>query len=67
MIQTQFNTSIQILRIDNGREYFSETLGHFLQEKGIIHHSSCVDTPKQNGLVESKNRNLLEVTCFPRF
>jgi len=36
-------------------------MGDFLNEKGIIHHSSCVDTPQQNGVAERKNRHLLEV------
>ena len=30
MIQTQFHTKIQILRTDNGTEYFNHTLGLFL-------------------------------------
>ncbi|GAB2267742.1 hypothetical protein Dimus_038680 [Dionaea muscipula] len=29
---------------------------------GIIHESSCSDTPPQNGVAERKNRHLLEVT-----
>ena len=29
---------------------------------GIIHQSSCVDTPQQNGVAERKNRHLLEVS-----
>ena len=32
-----------------------------MENKRIIHHSSCVDTPQQNGVVESKSRHLLEV------
>lgn len=62
LINTQFNTNIQVLRTDNGREYFNAILGDFLKEKGIIHHSSCVDTPQQNGVAERKNRHLLEVS-----
>ena len=27
----------------------------------FLHRSSCIDTPKQNGLAERKNRHLLEV------
>ena len=62
MIKTQFHTQIQVLRTDNGREYFNFILGKFLAAHGIIHHSSCVDTPQQNGVAERKNRHLLEVT-----
>ena len=29
---------------------------------GIIHQSSCVDTPQQNGVAERKNRHLFEVS-----
>ena len=61
MIQTQFQTKIQILRTDTGIEYFNHTLGPFLQENGIVHQSSCVGTPKQHGVVERKNRHILEV------
>ena len=30
-------------------------------QHGILHESSCVDTPAQNGVAERKNRHLLEV------
>lgn len=62
MIQTQFHTQIQTLRTDNGREYFNSVLGEYLNEHGIIHQSSCVDSPQQNGVSERKNRHLLEVS-----
>ena len=60
-IQTEFHTKIQILRIENGTEYFNHSLSTYLQENGIIHQSSCVDTPQQNGVAERKNRHILEV------
>ena len=62
MIQTQFQTKIQILRTDNGTEYVNHILQDYLQTQGIIHQSSCVDTPQQNGVAERKNRHLLEIT-----
>ena len=61
LIQNQFQTNIQILRTDNGSEYFTSVLGNYLAEKGIVHQNSCVDTPQQNGRAERKNRHLLEV------
>lgn len=35
---------------------------HFFQEKGLIHQTSCPDTPQQNGVAERKNRILLKIT-----
>ena len=45
MVQTQFQKNIQTLQSDNGREYFKNVLGQFFLEKGIVHQSSCIDTP----------------------
>ncbi|WKA11938.1 hypothetical protein VitviT2T_029385 [Vitis vinifera] len=61
MIQTQFQSKIQILKFDNARDYFNSILGEFLAQEGIVHLSSSVDTPQQNGIAERKNRHLLEV------
>lgn len=62
MVETQFQEKIKMFRSDNGREYFNKILGEFLLEKGIIHQSSCSNTPQQNGIAERKNKHLLEVT-----
>ena len=62
MIETQFQTKICILHSDNGTEYINEVLGSSLKEKGISHQSTCVDTPQQNGIVEWKNKHLLEAS-----
>ena len=61
MIRTQYDTSIKILRTDNGTEYFNNALNHFLSTRGLLHHSSCVDSPQQNGISERKNHHILEV------
>ncbi|CAN1852228.1 Retrovirus-related Pol polyprotein from transposon RE2, partial [Linum perenne] len=52
MILTQFHTKIQVLKTDNAHDYFNTSLGSFLSQQGIVHCSSCVDTPKQNGIAE---------------
>ena len=61
MTNNQFQTQIRVLRSNNGKEYFNSLLREFLEEKGIIHQSSCLDTPQQNSVSEWKNRQLLEV------
>ncbi|RVW96855.1 Retrovirus-related Pol polyprotein from transposon TNT 1-94 [Vitis vinifera] len=61
MVQNQFNSKIQVLKSNNAKEYFTSSLSTYLQNHGIIHISSCVDTPQQNGVAERKNRHLLEV------
>ncbi|CAN1822216.1 Retrovirus-related Pol polyprotein from transposon TNT 1-94, partial [Linum perenne] len=62
MIENQFQTKIRVLRTDNAKDYFNTVLGSFLSSRGVIHSSSCVDTPEQNGIAERKNRHLLEMT-----
>ena len=62
MIQTQFHVKIQVLKTHNARYYFNSNLREFLLKKGIVHQSSYINTPQQNGITERKNKRLLEVT-----
>ena len=61
MIQTQFQTKIQLLKIDNRKEYFASILGDYLLSQGIVHQNSCVDTLQKNKVAKRKNRHLVEV------
>ena len=51
-IQTQFHVSIQTLRSDNAKEYFSEPFQSFMLQHRILHQASYVDTPSQNRVTE---------------
>ena len=62
MVSNQFGVSIRKFHSDNARDYFNHNLNSFFDQEGIIHESSCVDTPQQNGVAERKNRHLLNVT-----
>ena len=57
-IHTQFHVSVQCLRSDNAKEYVSEQFQSSMLHNGIIHQTSCVDTPSQNRVAERKNRHL---------
>lgn len=66
-VQNQFKTQVQILRSDNGTEFFNEKVSSLLNLYGVIHHHSCVETPQQNGRAERKHRHLLSVARSLRF
>jgi len=57
-VQTQFETTIKIIRSDNGTEF---VMTNFLVGKGMIHQTSSVNTPQQNSIVERKHGHLLDV------
>ncbi|RVX10895.1 Retrovirus-related Pol polyprotein from transposon TNT 1-94 [Vitis vinifera] len=61
MIETQYNAKVRVLRSDNGGEYQSSDLQKYLEGYGIIHQTTCSNTPQQNGVAERKNWHLLEV------
>ncbi|RVW74757.1 Retrovirus-related Pol polyprotein from transposon RE1 [Vitis vinifera] len=61
VIETQYNAKVRVLRSDNGGEYQSSDLQKYLGGHGIIHQTTCSNTPQQNGVAERKNRHLLEV------
>jgi transposase InsO family protein len=50
------------LRIDNGTKFKNSQIEGFLEEEGIKHEFSSPYTPQQNGVVESKNRTLLDMS-----
>nr|KYP63992.1 Retrovirus-related Pol polyprotein from transposon TNT 1-94 [Cajanus cajan] len=54
MVKNQFGVSIKRIRSDNAKDYFNHGLISFCQKEGIIHESSCVKTPQQNGIAERK-------------
>lgn len=62
LVTNHFSSQIQTLRSDNGTEYMSHVMTQYLSNHGIMHQTSCVGTPQQNGIAERKNRDLLEKT-----
>ncbi|KAK1359193.1 hypothetical protein POM88_043667 [Heracleum sosnowskyi] len=60
MIETTTKYKVKILRSDNGTEFKNSKMEEFCKYKGIIQQFSAPDTPQQNGVVERKNRTLIE-------
>jgi transposase InsO family protein len=61
-VENQYNAKIKVFRLDNGTEFINQNFINFFKEREILHQTSCVYTPKQNGVLERKNRHLLEMT-----
>jgi transposase InsO family protein len=59
--QNEFGLRIKKIRSDNGMEFKNSQIEGFLEEEGIKHEFSSPYTPQQNGVVERKNRTLLDM------
>nr|GEZ34537.1 retrovirus-related Pol polyprotein from transposon TNT 1-94 [Tanacetum cinerariifolium] len=57
---SESSTQVQRVRTDNGTEFKNKTLAKFFDEVGITQQFSAARTPQQNGLVERRNRTLVE-------
>ncbi|GJU47129.1 retrovirus-related pol polyprotein from transposon TNT 1-94 [Tanacetum coccineum] len=60
LTQRALNATVRYLRTDNGTEFVNKTLTEFCESVGITHNTSVPQTPQQNGVVERRNRTLME-------
>ena len=59
--QREFGLQIKKIRSDNGTEFKNTKIEETLDGEGIKHEFSTPYTPQQNGVVERKNRTLIEM------
>nr|GEX37054.1 hypothetical protein [Tanacetum cinerariifolium] len=60
MIQVRLKVLVRRIRTDNGTEFVNQTLRDYYEEVGISHETSVACSPQQNGVVERRNRTLIE-------
>ncbi|GJX57000.1 retrovirus-related pol polyprotein from transposon TNT 1-94 [Tanacetum coccineum] len=60
MIQRNLQALVISVRTDRGTEFLNKTLNALFKEEGIEHQTSTPRTPEQNGVVERRNRTLVE-------
>lgn len=65
MVEIQFQNQVRVVRNDNGIEFLC--LKSYFAAQGIMHQTSCVRTPQQNGRVERKHCHILNVARELRF
>ncbi|GJQ89340.1 retrovirus-related pol polyprotein from transposon TNT 1-94 [Tanacetum coccineum] len=59
-IQVGLNKIVRYIRTDNGMEFFNQVMSKYYEGVGIFHQNSIPRNPQQNGVVERKNRTLME-------
>ena len=62
LVENQSGAVIQVIKTDNGTEYTSERFNNLCEEAGIEHQLTAPYTPQQNGVVERKNRTIMEMS-----
>ncbi|GJR26002.1 retrovirus-related pol polyprotein from transposon TNT 1-94 [Tanacetum coccineum] len=60
MIQVRLKETVRRIRTDNGTEFVNQTLREYYEQVGISHETSVARSPQQNGVVERRNRTLIE-------
>nr|GFB64905.1 retrovirus-related Pol polyprotein from transposon TNT 1-94 [Tanacetum cinerariifolium] len=60
LVQRGLQAQVRVVRTDKGTEFLNHTLHVYFTAEGILHQTSVARTPEQNGVVERRNRTLVE-------
>ncbi|GKE54507.1 retrovirus-related pol polyprotein from transposon TNT 1-94 [Tanacetum coccineum] len=60
LVQRGLHAQVRTIRTDKGTKFSSKTLHAYFAQEGIEHQTSTARTPEQNGVVERRNRTLVE-------
>ena len=62
VVEQESGAMIKTFRTDRGGEFTSHEFQEFCEKEGIKRHLTAPYSPQQNGVVERRNRTLLEMT-----
>nr|GEV10024.1 hypothetical protein [Tanacetum cinerariifolium] len=60
LVQRGLHAQVRIVQTNKGMEFLNQTLHAYFASEGILHQTSVARTPEQNGVVERRNRTLVE-------
>nr|GFB43729.1 retrovirus-related Pol polyprotein from transposon TNT 1-94 [Tanacetum cinerariifolium] len=60
LVQRGLQAQVGVVRTDKGTKFLNQTLHAYFAAEGIQHQTSVARTPEQNGVVERRNRTLVE-------
>nr|GFA04236.1 hypothetical protein [Tanacetum cinerariifolium] len=60
LVQRGLQAQVRVVRTDKGTKFLNQTLHAYFTAEGIQHQTSVARTPEQNGVVERRNRTLVE-------
>ncbi|GKD59476.1 retrovirus-related pol polyprotein from transposon TNT 1-94 [Tanacetum coccineum] len=60
LVQRGLHAQVRTVRTNKGTEFLNKTLHAYFAQEGIEHQTSVARTPKQNSVVERRNRTLVE-------
>nr|GEZ25918.1 hypothetical protein [Tanacetum cinerariifolium] len=60
LVQRGLHAQVRIVRADKGTKFLNKTLHVYFASERILHQTSVARTPEQNGVVERRNRTLVE-------
>ncbi|GJW18593.1 retrovirus-related pol polyprotein from transposon TNT 1-94 [Tanacetum coccineum] len=59
-MQVGLNKTVRFVRTDNGTEFVNQVMSEYYEGVGIFYQKSVLRTPQKNGVVERRNRTLVE-------
>nr|GEU28816.1 retrovirus-related Pol polyprotein from transposon TNT 1-94 [Tanacetum cinerariifolium] len=60
LVQRGLQDQVRVVQTDKGTKILNQTLHAYFAAEGINHQTSVARTPEQNGVVERRNRTLVE-------